>query len=93
MADRMVAVLSGGLSHEREVSLRSGRRLSAALRSVGLIVEEWDADASFLTRLNDHRPDAVVVALHGGEGENGSVQAILEMFGVPYVGTDSRVES
>lgn len=90
MADRMVAVLSGGLSHEREVSLRSGRRLSAALRSVGLIVEEWDADASFLTRLNDHRPDAVVVALHGGEGENGSVQAILEMFGVPYVGTDSR---
>jgi len=90
VADRMVAVLSGGLSHEREVSLRSGRRLSAALRSVGLIVEEWDADASFLTRLNDHRPDAVVVALHGGEGENGSVQAILEMFGVPYVGTDSR---
>ena len=86
----MVAVLSGGLSHEREVSIRSGRRLSAALRSVGVTVEEWDADASLLTRLRDHRPDAVVVALHGGEGENGSVQAILEMFGVPYVGTDSR---
>jgi D-alanine-D-alanine ligase len=90
VADRMVAVLSGGLSHEREVSIRSGRRLSAALRSVGVTVEEWDADASLLTRLRDHRPDAVVVALHGGEGENGSVQAILEMFGVPYVGTDSR---
>ena len=90
MADRMVAVLSGGLSHEREVSIRSGRRLSAALRSAGVTVEEWDADASLLTRLRDHRPDAVVVALHGGEGENGSVQAILEMFGVPYVGTDSR---
>ncbi|MFI6098336.1 D-alanine--D-alanine ligase [Lentzea sp. NPDC051213] len=90
MADRMVAVLSGGLSHEREVSLRSGRRLSAALRSVGLTVEEWDADASFLTRLGENRPDAVVVALHGGEGENGSVQTILEMLGVPYVGTDSR---
>jgi D-alanine-D-alanine ligase len=86
----MVAVLSGGLSHEREVSLRSGRRLSAALRSVGVTVEEWDADASLLTRLREHRPDAVVVALHGGEGENGSVQAILEMLGVPYVGTDSR---
>ncbi|RAS68091.1 D-alanine-D-alanine ligase [Lentzea atacamensis] len=90
MADRMVAVLSGGLSHEREVSIRSGRRLSAALRSSGVTVEEWDADASLLTRLRDHRPDAVVVALHGGEGENGSVQAILEMLGVPYVGTDSR---
>ncbi|WP_112276159.1 D-alanine--D-alanine ligase family protein [Lentzea terrae] len=90
MADRMVAVLSGGLSHEREVSIRSGRRLSAALRSVGVTVEEWDADSSLLTRLRTSRPDAVVVALHGGEGENGSVQAILEMLGVPYVGTDSR---
>jgi D-alanine-D-alanine ligase len=86
----MVAVLSGGLSHEREVSLRSGRRLSAALRSVGVTVEEWDADSTLLTRLRSSRPDAVVVALHGGEGENGSVQTILEMLGVPYVGTDSR---
>ncbi|MBB5958697.1 D-alanine-D-alanine ligase [Saccharothrix tamanrassetensis] len=90
MSDRWVAVLSGGLSHEREVSLRSGRRLSAALRSAGLVVEEWDADARLLTRLRDHRPDAVVVALHGGEGENGSVQTVLELVGVPFVGTDSR---
>lgn len=90
MSDRWVAVLSGGLSHERDVSLRSGRRLSAALRSAGVVVEEWDTDAGLLTRLKEHRPDAVVVALHGGEGENGSVQTILEMLGVPYVGTDSR---
>ncbi|MGM1059719.1 D-alanine--D-alanine ligase family protein [Saccharothrix sp. Mg75] len=90
MTDRWVAVLSGGLSHEREVSLRSGRRLSAALRSAGLVVEEWDADAQLLARLKEHRPDAVVVALHGGEGENGSVQTLLEMLGVPFVGTDSR---
>ncbi|MFE2752385.1 D-alanine--D-alanine ligase [Actinosynnema sp. NPDC059335] len=90
MSNRWVAVLSGGLSHEREVSLRSGRRLSAALRSVGLVVEEWDADGTLLSRLKEHRPDAVVVALHGGEGENGSVQTILELAGVPFVGTDSR---
>ncbi|MEU5690592.1 D-alanine--D-alanine ligase [Actinosynnema sp. NPDC020468] len=90
MSNRWVAVLSGGLSHEREVSLRSGRRLSAALRSAGLVVEEWDADGRLLTRLREHRPDAVVVALHGGEGENGSVQTILELAGVPFVGTDSR---
>src|SRR3954470_17926070 len=90
VSDRCVAVLAGGLSHEREVSLRSGRRLSAALRSVGVTVEEWDTDRGLLARLKDHRPDAVVVALHGGEGENGSVQTILEMSGVPYVGTDSR---
>lgn len=90
MSEHWVAVLAGGLSHEREVSLRSGRRLSAALRSVGVTVEEWDTDRGLLTRLKEHRPDAVVVALHGGEGENGSVQTVLEMFGVPYVGTDSR---
>jgi D-alanine-D-alanine ligase len=90
VSEHWVAVLAGGLSHEREVSLRSGRRLSAALRSVGVTVEEWDTDRGLLTRLKEHRPDAVVVALHGGEGENGSVQTVLEMFGVPYVGTDSR---
>jgi D-alanine-D-alanine ligase len=64
--------------------------LSAALRGVGLVVEEWDADGNLLTRLKEHRPDAVVVALHGGEGENGSVQTILELMDVPFVGTDSR---
>ncbi|MER7010450.1 D-alanine--D-alanine ligase [Saccharopolyspora sp. NPDC000359] len=87
MSDRWVAVLAGGLSHEREVSLRSGRRLSAALRSVGTTVAEWDADARLLSRIEQERPDAVVVALHGGEGENGAVQAVLEMLGIPYVGT------
>ena len=90
MSDLAVAVLSGGLSHEREVSLRSGRRLSAALRSVGLTVDEWDADSALLERLRTDRPDAVVVALHGVEGEGGSVQTVLEMLDVPYVGSDSH---
>lgn len=90
MSDRWVVVLSGGLSHEREVSLRSGRRLSAALRRTGMTVAEWDADARLLPRLRAERPDAVIIALHGGEGENGAVQSILEMLDVPYVGTDSR---
>lgn len=90
MSDRWVAVLSGGLSHEREVSLRSGRRLAAALRSAGHTAWEWDADGSLLTRLREQRPDAVVVALHGGAGENGSVQTVLEMLDIPFVGTDSR---
>jgi D-alanine-D-alanine ligase len=85
-----VAVLAGGLSHERDVSLRSGRRLSAALREQGLTVDEWDTDASLLTRLREQRPDAAVVALHGGQGENGSVQTILEMLQVPFVGTSSQ---
>lgn len=87
VSERWVAVLAGGLSHEREVSLRSGRRLSTALRSVGITVSEWDADADLLSRLEQDKPDAVVVALHGGEGENGAVQAVLDMVDVPYVGT------
>jgi len=90
VAERTVAVLAGGLSHERDVSLRSGRRLSVALRGQGLTVEEWDTDAGLIERLRKHRPDAVIVALHGGEGENGSVQTILEMLEVPYVGTSSQ---
>ena len=84
-----MAVLAGGLSHEREVSLRSGRRLAAALRGSGCTVHEWDADAALIERVRTERPDAVVVALHGGEGENGSVQAVLELLGVPFVGTSS----
>ncbi|HEU0086871.1 MAG TPA: D-alanine--D-alanine ligase [Pseudonocardiaceae bacterium] len=88
MTDRSVAVLAGGLSHERDVSLRSGRRLSTALRETGLHVEEWDVDARLVGRLTHSRPDAVVVALHGGTGENGAVQSVLEMLRVPYVGTD-----
>ncbi|WP_300012759.1 D-alanine--D-alanine ligase [Pseudonocardia sp.] len=82
-----VAVLAGGLSHEREVSLRSGRRLATALRSTGLAVVEWDADSRLLTRLRTERPDAVVIALHGGEGENGSVQSVLDLLDIPFVGT------
>jgi D-alanine-D-alanine ligase len=90
VSDRSVAVLAGGLSHERDVSLRSGRRLSSALREAGLHVEEWDADATLISRLTQTRPDAVVVALHGGTGENGAVQSVLEMLRVPYVGADPR---
>jgi D-alanine-D-alanine ligase len=90
VTNRTVAVLAGGLSHERDVSLRSGRRLSSALRDVGLHVEGWDIDDKLVDRLTDSRPDAVVVALHGGAGENGAVQSVLEMLRVPYVGAGSR---
>ena len=87
MTERNVVVLAGGLSHEREVSLRSGRRLAAALRETGATVHEWDVDAALIERLRTDPPDAVAIALHGGEGENGSVQAVLELLGVPFVGT------
>ncbi|MGH3627302.1 MAG: D-alanine--D-alanine ligase family protein [Sciscionella sp.] len=89
MSDHWIAVLSGGLSHERDVSLRSGRRVSAALRGTGLTVQEWDTDARLLSRMAEQRPDAVVIALHGGSGENGSLQGVLEMLDIPFVGSDS----
>lgn len=90
MRERTVAVLAGGLSHEREVSVLSGRRLAAALRDTGIDVREWDMDASLVERLRSDPPDAVAIALHGGEGENGSVQAVLELLGVPFIGTPAR---
>ncbi len=90
MSDRVVAVLAGGLSHEREVSLRSGRRLAQALRGVGVDVFEWDVDANLVSRLRTEPPDAAIIALHGGEGENGSVQAVLDLLGVPFVGTPAQ---
>ncbi|SFO15401.1 D-alanine-D-alanine ligase [Pseudonocardia ammonioxydans] len=89
VSDRTVAVLAGGLSHEREVSLRSGRRLAGALRANGVDVREWDVDSALLERLDTDRPDVVAVALHGGEGENGAVQQVLELLGIPFVGTPS----
>ncbi len=89
MISRNVAVLAGGLSHEREVSLRSGRRLAGVLRAAGVSVVEWDVDGALLGRLRTDRPDAVVVALHGGEGENGSIQAVLDLLDVPFVGTSA----
>ncbi|MFD0899439.1 D-alanine--D-alanine ligase family protein [Actinomadura sediminis] len=81
-----VVVLAGGLSYEREVSLRSGRRVAEALRSRGVPVELRDADATLLDSLTDDPPDAVFPVLHGAAGEDGSIRDILELLDVPYVG-------
>ena len=81
-----VLVLAGGLSHERDVSLRSGRRVAEALRDIGLEVEVRDVDASLLTLLREDTPDCVVPLLHGETGEDGAVRELLELTGTPYVG-------
>jgi len=81
-----VLVLAGGLSHERDVSLRSGRRVAEALRDAGAEVEERDADAGLLPALLDARPDCVIPLLHGETGEDGALREVLELVGVPYVG-------
>ncbi|MBE1532376.1 D-alanine--D-alanine ligase family protein [Actinomadura algeriensis] len=81
-----VVVLAGGLSYEREVSLRSGRRVTEALRSRGVPVELRDADATLLDSLTDDPPDAVFPVLHGAAGEDGSIRDVLELLDVRYVG-------
>lgn len=85
--DLYVAVLAGGLTYEREVSLRSGRRVADALRALGVEVSVLDADATLLRTLTEHRPDAVFATLHGSSGEDGAIRAILDLLDIPYVGS------
>ncbi|GLH95245.1 D-alanine--D-alanine ligase family protein [Phytohabitans aurantiacus] len=88
--DLRVLVLAGGLSYERDVSLKSGRRVLDALRSAGIEAEQRDADVSLLPALQSDPPDAVVIALHGATGEDGSLRGVLDLCDVPYVGCDAR---
>src|SRR5829696_4719487 len=86
-AQGCVLVLAGGLSHERDVSLRSGRRVAEALRDIGIEVEQRDIDATLLTRLQQDPPSCVLPVLHGESGEDGALRAVLHLVGVPYVGS------
>jgi D-alanine-D-alanine ligase len=81
-----VAVLAGGRSLERQVSLRSGARVEDALSSLGHDVVQVDPGGDLVRRLKEERPDASFVALHGPGGEDGTVQELLEILGIPYTG-------
>jgi D-alanine-D-alanine ligase len=87
----LVAVLKGGRSLERQVSLRSGARVEDALERLGHRVVAIDAGGDLVGRLTETRPDVAFVALHGRDGEDGTVQELLEVLGVPYTG--SRVSA
>lgn len=86
-ADGPVVVLAGGLSHERDVSLRSGRRVSQALRSRGLEVIESDVDSTLVPRLLGLPGAVVFPLLHGEAGEDGALREVLALLGVPFVGS------
>jgi D-alanine-D-alanine ligase len=84
-----VLVLSGGLSAERDVSLRSGRRVAEALRHErpDWDITEHDVDGSLLEYIQTHRPDCVVPLLHGAVGEDGALRNVLESLAIPYIGS------
>lgn len=81
-----VIVIAGGLSHERDVSLRSGRRVAQALRGVGRAVTEVDVTGELVGLLAATDKPVVVPMLHGGLGEDGALREVLEVLGVPFVG-------
>ena len=84
-----VFVIAGGLSHEREVSLRSGKRLAGALRKKGHTVAETDVNADLIPRLLGDEDPVAIPVLHGGLGEDGALREVLWTLGVPFVGSDS----
>ena len=86
-------VLLGGESEEREISLQSGGCITEALRSIGIEVETFDWHPSKVREFLACGYERVFIALHGGSGENGTVQAMLDLAGIPYTGIGMRTAS
>ena len=85
---KKVAVLKGGRSLERNISLKSGARVEKALEELGHTVESIDVDVRMVRRLKEMKPDAAFIAMHGKSGEDGTVQELLEILGIPYTGSN-----
>ncbi len=81
-----IAVLMGGRSLEREVSLASGKRVAEALTASGYKVLPLDVTPDLVQTLRAEKPDACYIALHGKYGEDGTIQELLEFLGIPYTG-------
>lgn len=79
-----IALLQGGMSSEREVSLSSGKGIAAALKELGYKVTPVDPDRNLAENLKKIKPDVAFIALHGTYGEDGCVQGLLEIMGIPY---------
>jgi D-alanine-D-alanine ligase len=85
-----VAIIAGGLSHERDVSLASGRNLVRELRAQGVESQAYDFDRNLLSTLERDKVAVAFPALHGQFGEDGEIQTLLELIGLPYVGSRSH---
>ena len=87
LTDKKIAVLMGGKSAEREISLKSGRAIEASLRRQGCSVTPIDLDDTIAETLHREKIELVVNALHGRGGEDGAIQGLLEILGIPYTGS------
>src|SRR5215475_874240 len=88
MQSRKIGVLLGGLSSEREVSLRTGEAVIGALRDRGHDVVPIYVDHDIDVALRQEQIDVAFIALHGKWGEDGCIQGLLELQGIPYTGSD-----
>lgn len=86
MSKEKVLVLMGGISTEREISLKSGNAVANALREAGYTVETLDINPDNVSEIAKINPDVVYIALHGKYGEDGCIQGMLEWMGIPYTG-------
>lgn len=85
-----IQVLAGGISHEREVSLKSGRRVADALTDAGASVVIREPDSALLANIRKDKPDVIWPVLHGASGEDGALRDILALTGVPFVGASAQ---
>ncbi len=88
LADRKIGILCGGESEERGVSLKSGQAIYKALEDEGLDVVKIDVDRKVLKKIEREQIDVAVLALHGGWGEDGTIQAVCKLMGIPFTGPD-----
>jgi D-alanine-D-alanine ligase len=88
MSKLRVAVVMGGPSAEREVSIESGQSVMRALATLGHDAQSLDFDGRFVDALREIKADVVFNALHGTGGEDGTIQGVLEWLGIPYTGSD-----
>lgn len=85
-----IVVLAGGISHERDISLKSGRRVADALAEMGATVVMREPDHELLANLKKDKPDVIWPVLHGASGEDGALRDILALTGIPFVGATAE---
>ena len=87
LKEKVIGVLMGGMSAEREISMKSGKAVSNALIGLGYNIREIDVTRESIGRLADEELDIAFIALHGRFGEDGTIQGMLEMMRIPYTGS------